>query len=112
MEELLIQLARRAHGEHVVAGQVLADGMHLLVYPLEQGLIVGVGFERDLAYRVHPETLMQRRSMQLSRYGAWLPAMLADGSFYAVRRIDYFNPHSNVPVLSDDELFVAQELMS
>jgi hypothetical protein len=112
MEQLLIQLARRAHGDQVVAAHTLANGMRLLVYPLERGLIVGVGFDRDLAYRVHPESLVQRRSMHLSRFGAWLPAMFADGSLYAVRRFDYFNPASDVPVLTDDDLMVAQELMS
>jgi hypothetical protein len=112
MEQLLMQLARRAHDERVVAAQTLENGMRLLVYPLERGVIVGLGFERDLAHLVHPESLVQRRSMHLSRFGAWLPAMLADGGFYAVRRCDYFNPASSMPVLTDDDLMVAQELMS
>lgn len=112
MEQLLMALARRAHGERVVTTDALANGMRLLVYPSQRGLLVGVGFGRDQAHRVHPESLLQRRSMQLSRFGAWLPAMFADGSVYAVRRIDDFHPASNVPVLSDDELMLAQELMA
>lgn len=112
MEQLLIQLARRAHDDAVVAAHTLDNGMRVLVYPLGQGLIVGVGFGRDLAYRVHPESLLRRRSMHLSRFGTWLPTMFTDGSIYAVRRFDYFNPGSDVPVLTDDELMVAQELMS
>lgn len=108
----MIQLARRAHEERVVAAHTLDNGMRLLVYPLQEGLIVGVGFDRDQAYRVPPESPLRRRSMHPSRFGAWLPAMFADGSLYAVRRFDYFNPDSDVPLLTNDDVMVAQELMS
>lgn len=112
MEQILIQLAKRALVDQVVAAQTLANGLRLLIYPLERGLIVGVGFERDLACRVYPDSLLQRRSENISRFGAWLPSMLVDGSFYVIRRIEYYNPDDNLPVLTEDDLIVAQELVS
>ncbi|MFZ6773935.1 hypothetical protein ACO0LB_14585 [Undibacterium sp. SXout7W] len=112
MEQLLIQLARRAHNDQIVAAHVLVSGIRLLVYPVNTGLIVCMGFGADLAYRVHPESLLQKRSVDMSRFGVWLPVLFLDGSFYVVRRIDGFNPASDVAVLTEEDLMIAQELIS
>ncbi|MGZ3241547.1 MAG: hypothetical protein ACXWIN_05375 [Burkholderiaceae bacterium] len=112
MEQLLIRLTRKAHAEQVVAIQALASGAQLLAYPLDAGLMIGVGYDPALAHQVHAESLVSKRSTCLSRYGAWLPTLFADGSCYVVRKIDYFSPASDVPVLTSDDLMAAQELLS
>jgi hypothetical protein len=44
--------------------------------------------------------------------GVWLPAMLADGSVYVVRRVEGVNPAGDASPLSAAELEAAEELLS
>lgn len=112
MENLVMQLINQACSEQVVVSQKMANGMHVLAYPLSAGALVGVGFERDLAHRVDTESLLCKRSTHLARFGAWLPTLFADGSCYVVRRVTYFTHTLEMPVLSNDDLTAAQELLS
>ena len=112
MEQLVMQLVHRACSEQVVASHALANGMQLLAYPLESGALVGLGFERDLAHRIPPETLIRKRSSHPARFGAWLPTLFADGSCYVVRRISHFSLEPGASALSADDLMAAQELLS
>lgn len=81
------QLVRQARDGQVVMQQAQADGLCLLAYPLPDGALVALGFARDSAHRVRPDRVLQRRASMPARYGAWLPAMLGDGSWYVVRRL-------------------------
>ena len=81
------QLVRQARDGQVVMQQPQADGLSLLAYPLADGALVALGFARDSAHRVQPHSVLQRRASMPARYGAWLPAMLGDGSWYVVRRL-------------------------
>ncbi len=81
------QLVRQARDGQVVMQQPQADGLSLLAYPLADGALVALGFAREHAHRVQPHSVLQRRASMPARYGAWLPAMLGDGSWYVVRRL-------------------------
>lgn len=112
MEQLVVQLVKRACAEQVVTSSKLANGMQLLAYPLAAGVLIAIGLERDLAYRINAESLLRKRSADPARFGAWLPALFADGSCYVVRRLLHFNHGSEASPLSLDELAAAQELLS
>lgn len=112
MEHLAMQLVNRACSEQAVASHRLANGMQLLAYPLAAGALVGLGFERDLAHRVHMETVLRKRASHPARFGAWLPALFIDGSCYVVRRVVHAGHALDAPSLSDDDLMAAQELLS
>lgn len=85
--------------------QSLPDGMQLLAYPTPDGALVALGFERAAAHRVRAETVLRKRAEQLPRFGAWLPAMLHDGSWYVVRRVP------DGAALAVEQLQVARELL-
>lgn len=87
MEQVAAQLVREARDGQVVMQQAQDDGLHLLAYPLADGVLVALGVERASAHRVRPETVLQRRASMPARYAGWLPAMLGDGSWYVVRRL-------------------------
>jgi len=110
MNQLLAELWRTAQMEQVVAGHSLDNGLHLLVYPLDFGALVGLGFNRDTAHRVHPESVLRRRSHNMQRFGAWMPAMLSDGGWYVVRRVEGA-ADSVGDAFNADELGAAQELI-
>lgn len=112
MEQLLMELARTARLERAVATQPLDNGMQLLVYPLADGVLVGLGYERDLADRVRADDVLRKRSDNLERFGDWLPATLADGSWYVIRRLLHVDVDSDLPILSADEFAAAEELLT
>ncbi|MYM98644.1 hypothetical protein [Duganella vulcania] len=87
MEQLAARLLRQARDGQLVVRQAQEDGLQLLVYPLPDGALVALGFDRDRAHRVLPERVLRRRAAMPERYSGWLPAMLADGSWYVVRRV-------------------------
>jgi hypothetical protein len=109
MEELLTQMANTARSTQDVVDTALEDGMHLLVYPYEQGLLVGLGYGADQAHRVDMTTVLRVRGQHLERVGAWLPARFADGSAYVVRRVP---DAGDGPVLSEQELMAGRELLA
>jgi len=82
------ELIDRARRDESVYAQLLADDTQLLVYPLAQGALVALGYERGRAHLVRIDDMLRRRARQLSLIGAWLPLMLADGSWYLARRLD------------------------
>lgn len=112
MEEILMQLAQTAQTEQAVASQSLTNGMELLVYPLPDGMLVGLGYAADLAHEVQMEQVVRKRSEDMPRYGVWQPAIFADGSCYVARRISHVNVDSGQPILSADELVAAEELLT
>jgi hypothetical protein len=112
MEELATMLANTAQNEQAVASQKFTNGMKLLAYPLEGGMLIAFGFERDFAQTISVETVLRRRADNMERFGVWMPAMFRDGSWYVVRRVDGFNIGSDAFVLSDDDLVTAQELLA
>jgi hypothetical protein len=109
-QELLVELVKRAHDEQAVAFASVEDGVQMLVYPLEHGMLVGVGLEGERAYRVDAAQVLHRRGGDMARFGSWLPARLKDGSWYVVRRVRVFD--LDVPVLDQSDLVAAEELLS
>jgi hypothetical protein len=87
LEQGAAQLLRQARDGQVVMRQAQDGGLQLLAYPLADGALVALGFERDSAHRVQAERVLRRRTLQPARYAGWLPAMLGDGSWYLVRRL-------------------------
>jgi len=110
MEQLLTTLVQRARGEGAVASQELPNGRELLAYPHGNGVLVGLGFDRRRAQLVHLETVLRRRAEQPARYAAWLPALLADDSWYVFRRVHHIIAGTHI--LSPDELKLAEELLA
>lgn len=108
----MIELVRKALRDRVVASQRLPDGCKVFAYPGPTGVLIGVGYDADLAQRVQPEALLRKRSADLQRFGTWLPALFTDGSCYVVRRLGWFDPASDEPIISDTELQLARELLS
>jgi hypothetical protein len=112
MEELLLEVARTARREQAVANQPLTNGLELLVYPLDHGLLVGLGFTGELARDVSMDDVLRKRSADIQRYGAWQAAVFADGSCYVVRRVINANVDRDDPILTEDQLLAAQELLT
>ena len=105
MEELLARLSRTADREGAVAQALLDDGMRLLVYPLEHGQLVVVGWPAASGHTAHGDTLLHRRGGDMARYGAWLPAQFSDGGWYVARRT------ADTGVPDADALLAATELL-
>jgi hypothetical protein len=112
MEEILMQLVKTAQTEQAVASQPLTNGMEMLVYPLDSGMLIALGITGELAQEVRMEQVVRRRSEDLRRYGPWQPAVLADGSCYVARRVMHVNVDSGQPVLPLDDLMAAEELLT
>lgn len=109
-QEILTQLVQRACAEQVVASAATPDGIHLMVYPTEEGMMVGVGIEGERAQLLNPEMLLYKRSRDLERFSSWMPSLFADGSWYVVRRIVTFDV--DLPVLTQGDLDAAEELLA
>jgi hypothetical protein len=92
--------------------QELSNGMRLLAYPMQSGLLVALGYTTAAERQVGSQELLRRRSENLSRYALWLPAMFADGSLYVVRRLTDADPAADVPPLQTADLMLAVELLS
>lgn len=112
LEELVIELAAKAQFEERVVIRKLSTGLQLLVYPLADNLLVALGFEAERGRQVRAEAVLRKRSQNLKRYGAWLPAQLLDGSWYVIRRLRKPRFPESGSVLSNDALTVAQELLA
>lgn len=112
MEQLLARLSRHACSTQVVVSEEIRNGIQMLVYPLENGILIAVGYERGRISHSQIETAMRRRYAQLSRYGAWMPALFVDGSWYMVRRIEQDNHGAVASTLPEEELRAALELLA
>ncbi|MGH8807031.1 MAG: hypothetical protein ACREX0_04030 [Noviherbaspirillum sp.] len=108
----MIALIQAASTQHAVVAQELTNGMQLLVYPMDEGLMVGFGYESYAAHKARPEQMVRKRSEDMRRFGAWHPAMLADGGLYVVRRLRQLGTDRGTSPLSEDELLAAEELLS
>lgn len=114
MEKQLLEMMRKASSDEVVVSQRLIDDMKLLVYPLQQkqGVIIGVGYGRENAHLVNMDTVLQRRTKDLARFGAWLPAVFSDGSRFVVMRVERDEPNESVAADLINDIHIAQELLS
>jgi hypothetical protein len=111
-EQVLIQLTRLSMTDQVVASRPVGDGISLLVYPLLNGIVVGLGYAGEQPARLTLLELLHRRSQALPRYGQWLPALLGDGSLYVVRKISGVDPTQQQAALSADSLLAGRELLT
>ena len=108
----LMELAGYAVREGVVAGQTLDSGLHLLVYPAGSEILVALGYKADSVRREVLSWVLRRRAGNVARFGKWMPALMADGAFYVVRRIQSIEQRDGLPLLSEDEMNDAEELIS
>ncbi|HYD63146.1 MAG TPA: hypothetical protein VEC35_22520 [Noviherbaspirillum sp.] len=111
MDGLLTHLADRACREKAVVSSSFTQGMQLLAYPIDNGVLVAVGFGPERVRNVPVERVLRRRTEQPGRFGVWLPAAFADGSWYMVRRATR-DTFGRLPLPSSDELASVQELMT
>ena len=109
-QQLLVALVNKAVTEKSVAFTSRADGVQMLVYPLDHGILVGIGLEGERAQRVDAVYLLHKRADDMARFGSWLPARLKDGSWYVVKRVLAFD--LNFPALDQSDLEAAEELLS
>ncbi|SFV13896.1 hypothetical protein [Pseudoduganella namucuonensis] len=109
MRELLMELVKRAHAENSVAVATLADGIAMLAYPMDDGMLVGLGMEGEYARRVDATRLLHKRAGDMARFGGWLPAQLKDGAWYVLKRLPSY--HQDARLLEEDEVAAAVELL-
>lgn len=105
-------LAQKAMRDRVVVSQAFLNGFKVFAYPTATGLILGVGCDTDFVARIQPELILRKRSADPQRYGLWLPTLFNDGSCYVVRRFTLFDLESRNPLLTEDDLHLALELMA
>jgi hypothetical protein len=108
----LMELASHALRERAVASQGLENGLHVLVYPAESAILIAFGYKADKVRRGVLSAALHRRAGDVARFGQWMPALMADGAFYVVRRVRSFEPHDGLPLLSEGDMNDAQELIS
>ncbi|AYR24716.1 hypothetical protein [Herbaspirillum rubrisubalbicans] len=108
MNETLTTMIHDASLQKAVATLPLDDGLVLFVYPLVDGVIVGLGGARERA--TSAKQVLSRRSEDLERYGAWLPAMFNDGSLYVLRRMSSVD--AQVLPMDEAALAIAEELLN
>jgi len=107
LNALCAQLLAQARLHNAVATAALPDSTRLFIYPLERGVLLALGASAHGAQELRAETLLRRRGADLRRFGAWLPALFADGTCYLVRRCT----DSEANGLHDDEWLAAGELL-
>jgi hypothetical protein len=107
MNRVAADLAELALRTREVAHQALQNGMDLMAYPHEGGVLLGLGYEGDAGGRLQPEQVLLRRSRSIDRYGAWLPCRFADGSWYVLTR----RMLAGAAAPEDDDWQAARELL-
>ncbi|MFC5474020.1 hypothetical protein [Paraherbaspirillum soli] len=112
MQKQLSNLILTARSERAVASQLAANGMTLLAYPLDDGVLVGIGYDGKSGHVVDAELVLRRRGQQMARYGSWLPSMFVDGSYFLVSRLDASDPAQNALDSATLDLAAAQELLA
>ena len=110
LQDLLMELARRATVEQAVAQATVEGDLRMLVYPLEHGLLVGLGVEGARAQSAQATRILYRRAADMARFGAWLPARLKDGSWYVLKRMPV--AASGPAPLLETDLEAAAELLN
>lgn len=110
VEKLLIELVRKAHVEQSVSCASISGGMQILVYPLDRGVLIGIGREGERAQAIDATRLLHRRAGNMARFGSWLPARLKDGAWYVVKRVLMYD--LDISPLSQSDLETAEELLS
>lgn len=110
MEQLLSRLVSEARTSQNVVSSKLKDDLSLLAYPHEQTVLVALGYQTRLRQPGQSASLLRLRGSNLQRFGAWLPAMFNDGSWYVVRRVPVLMDDG--PVLTEEELAIGLELLA
>lgn len=85
MDEELMWLAEESRSRQEIGMVKRDDGTVLFVYPAGDGAAVGVGTEPGCERKLR--ALLRKRSENLPRYGAWLPALFGDGSCFVITRM-------------------------
>lgn len=114
MEKQLLEMMQKACNDEVVVSQSLTNAMKLLVYPLQEkkGVIIGVGYSHENAHLVNMDDVLQRRTKDVTRFGAWLPAVFSDGSRFVVMRVERGGPNESIATDLINDIHIAQELLS
>ena len=112
IEKLLTEMATKAQAEQNVISRTLENGLHLLAYPLNPGGVLAIGVKSKGAHRIIAQKVLRKRSTDLLRYGAWLPAVIADDSCYVVRKVKQIVSNSGFSLLTTSDVAAAQELLS
>lgn len=112
MNQLALHIVDKARTERVVVTQTLENGMKLLAYPADTGVVLGVGYDADLSHRVQVDNVLRIRGGNPARYGRWLPTLFMDSSCYVVTRIVSNSAETDQAILSNLDLKIAQELMA
>lgn len=108
MDDVLNTLARLAIQQQEVGIHTRADGVRILVYPLETGAVVGVSVESTLFTIDRIRTMLRKRGRNLRRYGRWFPCTVANGECFVVTKCDLSR---NILMLEPDDLKIAEELL-
>jgi hypothetical protein len=82
----------------------------MLAYPLEDGMLIGVGMEGERAQRVDAARLLHKRAGDMARFGHWLPTQLKDGAWYVVKRLPPFRHDTRF--VNEDDVAAAVELLN
>jgi len=106
MHETLAQLVNSAREQQVVATGTHPDGMEFLACPLDDAMLVGVGYSSNAAHWLRTRSVLRKRASNMARFGSWLPALLSDGSFKLTMRI----PHDGK--ITREMLMAAEELLT
>ncbi|HEY8608135.1 MAG TPA: hypothetical protein VIM12_13555 [Noviherbaspirillum sp.] len=86
MADVLGGLVAAAVRENQAGVLLREDGMHVLAYPHDGFIVLGVGMDAEAACRLPYRALLQRRRQDLQRYGRWIPCIFNDGKFFLVAR--------------------------
>ena len=80
-------LTIRALQSGLVCRTALGTGLHIFAYPGEKELLIGLGYSRDMLDAYTIDNALSRRFESPERFGCWLPALFADGSFFILQRL-------------------------
>lgn len=110
--EELARLVNMARADDVVASNTLAGGMQLAVYPMEDCVLLVVGYGPELAHHVRMEDVLRKRGRDLARFGPWLPCVFNDGGSYVVRRVAVGGADGDGMAAAEADLAIAEELLT
>jgi hypothetical protein len=106
MHDTLAQLVNSARERQAVATAVRPDGMEFLACPLDDDVLVGVGYGNNASHWLRTRSVLRKRASNLARFGSWLPALLSDGGFKLTMRI----PRGGE--VTEEMLTAAEELLT
>jgi hypothetical protein len=108
MEDSLTELVHACIRQREAGVLGRSDGTVLLVSPLEQGVVVGIGTGPGLERKLR--SVLRKRTENLPRYGKWMPALFNDGSCFVIMRVPEIT--AGRAVIEPDILAAAVELIS